>query len=145
MCRKNPGGSPIKSPKSFWLFIANISTKVQNLSAGGGVDALRGGRDHGPSQCCQARFWAGDERSDKVDGGHSNQMPSPQAAISINHAHNVNSSIECVTLIEKAWGGGIPPFSLCVPHISLKVLTWPWVSKRPPPPNACQPYGLMLY
>jgi hypothetical protein len=133
VCRKNPGGSPIKSSKSFWLFIADISTKVQDLCVWGVRGRTRrGGHPWTQPVLSRALFsrrweiWRG-------GGGHSNQTPSPQAAISINHAHHVRSSIECVTLVEKAWwGGGIPPLSLHVSHISLKVLTRPWVPKHPP-------------
>ncbi len=44
-------------------------------------------------------------------GGHSNQTPSPQAAIFINHTHHAHSSVKCVTLVVKAWQG--EPYHPC--------------------------------
>jgi hypothetical protein len=132
---KNPEGSPIKSSKSFWLFIADIYFQKSTRSEreGAWTHAARG-RTQVPSQCCYAHFWAGDERSNEWEGGHSNQTPSPQAAISINHAHHTCSSVECVTLIEKLWRGEAYHPCHCTSHMYLLTPDLAMALSAPPPP-----------
>ncbi len=78
-----------------------ISTKVQDLSVGRGMDT----RSEGGVPVILAKVGVragGPARPAPGGGGHGNQTPSPQAAISINHDHNARSSIECAMLVEKA-------------------------------------------
>ncbi len=140
MCRKTLEARPLShlNPYGCLLLYFHKSTKCERGERCG--RSRRGGRAHGPSQCCRAHFWAGIERSDKGQGGHSNQTPSPQAAISINHAHKALQHRVCDARWEGVAGGRHTTLVIACPTY---ILSKSWLSHGslsiPPPTRTSRP------
>jgi hypothetical protein len=135
-CRKTLEARPLSHPNPLCCLLLILPQKYRIWAQGRGVwtRVARGGSCE-PSQCCRAWFWAGDERSYEGEEGNSNQTPSPQAAISINHAHHACSSM-WRSLKRRDWGEAYHPLVIARPTYILKS---PDLAMGPKHPLPCAP------